>query len=427
MRTRTVHVAAALWIACVAGSPIFSQDNPLGKPKANPLGKKPVDPLVGSYEGEDLTIVLRAGSGGYEGEIRRGGDSYPLSAKKQDDGGLKGTFEAAGSSFEFTAKVENGTIELVTGGATYSAKKKSPAVTNPLSPDRSGKKTIAPPEKVKTFQHPVGFHFQHPERWKIQGSPNGIMILPHDVVNDAQGNPLELFLISGDSAEGIARPDDPRVGQYFDQLLAMTFAGATRTGKTDKLDCLFGPGAIFHYQASSPDGTKLKIDVYCAIHKGMGIYLAHASRDDLIEKRRAAARRMFSSFGWSKGKTDPKVVGHWTREETESSGVDIRGSVGATSHLQYVFAKDGTCYYGSSTRMFGTVTGANGVVSIDDPGGGGNVSRGNWFVDGNGKLWILWSDGGVSQFGYRVFPHQGNEAIKLTAENGKHKYFTRRR
>ncbi|MEM7587207.1 MAG: hypothetical protein AAF560_27705, partial [Acidobacteriota bacterium] len=42
------------------------------------------------------------------------------------------------------------------------------------------------------FVHAVGFSFDYPSKWRLERVQEGVMLVPHDVSNDASGRPKEL-------------------------------------------------------------------------------------------------------------------------------------------------------------------------------------------------------------------------------------------
>src|SRR4051812_3198648 len=93
---------------------------------ASAMGK---DSFAGKYEGAKLSVeVVRQGEE-YAGTIHLGDQAFPLTAREQN-GQLVGTFRTQGDSFAFAASLQNNSLTLVSGGATYALTKLAP--TNPL-------------------------------------------------------------------------------------------------------------------------------------------------------------------------------------------------------------------------------------------------------------------------------------------------------
>jgi len=434
VRSLRFHLTA-LAVVLVATTVSAQEGNPLApRPSSseNPLARP--DPFAGTFRGDELSVELRRAGTGYEGSIQLGDQSFPASAKREGDA-VTGTFRAGGEDFPFRATLDGDAMTLESGGAKYELVKVGATgggatVGKRAEDERDGAgaaKSVAPPGvDMKTYKHPLGYVFQYPKSWQVQGTDMGLLILPDDAKKDEAGQPLELFILSGEEAPGIERPDDPQVGAFFDTTVAEVMPFLRRKGETKSLGSLLGPGAVFGYEGTNPMGRKIQATVYVTLHRGNGIFLLHLSDASLHGPREPVARYMFSSFGFERGETDPAVVGDWGREEMEGSSFDpITGGVGASTKILYRFEKDGTCWVGTDTRFFGTVQGAGGSVTVDDPGGRGNTTRGMWGVR-DGKLSILWEGGGADVFEYRVFDHQGSPALKLVAGGGKPKYFTKR-
>ena len=60
-----------------------------------------------------------------------------------------------------------------------------------------------------TFQHPLGFYFLHPSRWREQPLTETMMALIPEDVGLERGQPAEIFLVAGEDAGGIENPGDP--------------------------------------------------------------------------------------------------------------------------------------------------------------------------------------------------------------------------
>lgn len=85
----------------------------------------------GTFKGEQLTVTLAAGQGGYSGTIQMQDEKFPCTAH-ETDGRLKGAFESEGNKFEFNATLKGEKLTLQSGGSTYTLKKQIAAV-NPLA------------------------------------------------------------------------------------------------------------------------------------------------------------------------------------------------------------------------------------------------------------------------------------------------------
>ena len=105
--------------------------NPLAPPPADPFGAR-ADPLLGTFEGDGLRIVLTGGAGSYTGEIAVSGQAFPFRAV----GGptrIDGTFISGGSEFAFAAELRGDDLTLASGGATYLLQRQGGGPANPLA------------------------------------------------------------------------------------------------------------------------------------------------------------------------------------------------------------------------------------------------------------------------------------------------------
>jgi len=408
--------------ASVLGPPAPAQ-NPLGRKSSSEPAK--ADPLVGEWRGDGLVVqfeLKKAGKKpGYQGEIRLDAAAYPMTCTLSGQKSVAGNFRVEGERFAFVGELAGDALTLESEGSVYRLERTRKASRNPLAPKAGragGAGTSAPGQlgaaagtaalKMKTFTHPRGFKFQHPEGWRVESAEEGIMVLPAGVEQDAQGQPLEMFVLGGEDAEGMQRPDQPEVLAWFDGQMAQMFPAMKRGGKTESLTTLLGPGAILHYTGKMPTGIDGAADVYVTLHSGLGLFMLHLGRTDLVAAHQAQGRRMFSSFGWTKGKVDPSLVGLWHRGEYESTGgLD---SVGASTNIYWEFRQDGSVGYASGSRLFGQV----GGVSIHDEGGDPNQWAGMWSAQAK-QVTVQWNQGGVEQYEYSVFAHtEGQTGLKLT-------------
>lgn len=79
-----------------------------------------VDPLLGTFEGDDLRVVVMGGDGNYAGELvmLRTGRRLPFGARG-GDGRLTGAFVAEGARFPFTAELAGASLTIASDGAAY--------------------------------------------------------------------------------------------------------------------------------------------------------------------------------------------------------------------------------------------------------------------------------------------------------------------
>ncbi len=161
---QTVHksvaaVAAAGGPGPDAAPPAADRPGPLPAPAPAPLpapeaaapAESAAGPFVGRFKGEGLMVELHPDAGGaLTGTLTLGEHKYPASAKVDGDR-LVGSFESDGSHFDFTAKLDGGSMSLTSGSSRYTLKKDAPNPLdkprrrNPLEPQAGAEPAPAPP------------------------------------------------------------------------------------------------------------------------------------------------------------------------------------------------------------------------------------------------------------------------------------------
>ena len=78
------------------------------------------DPLLGTFQGDDLRVTVMGGGGNYAGELvlLLSGQRYPFGANG-GDGRLAGTFLADGARFRFAAELAGDTLTVASDGAVF--------------------------------------------------------------------------------------------------------------------------------------------------------------------------------------------------------------------------------------------------------------------------------------------------------------------
>lgn len=78
------------------------------------------DPLLGTFEGDELRVTVMGGAGSYTGELvlLRSGERYPFGADG-GDGRLAGAFVSDGARFRFAAELAGDTLTVTSDGAAF--------------------------------------------------------------------------------------------------------------------------------------------------------------------------------------------------------------------------------------------------------------------------------------------------------------------
>lgn len=110
-----VQQPASYRVTVTAG--VDAQPIPTPQPDrgSNPLAG---DPLLGSFEGDGLTVRVQGGNGSYTGELILNGDRFAFQATG-GNGRLDGSFTSGGQAFPFSATLSGDTLVVASGGGTY--------------------------------------------------------------------------------------------------------------------------------------------------------------------------------------------------------------------------------------------------------------------------------------------------------------------
>jgi hypothetical protein len=76
------------------------------------------DPFVGTFNGTNMTLILQGSKNTYTGELQFNGTPYPVQATANGTN-LTGTFTSGGSTFNFTATLQDKALTFVSDGNTF--------------------------------------------------------------------------------------------------------------------------------------------------------------------------------------------------------------------------------------------------------------------------------------------------------------------
>jgi hypothetical protein len=386
--------------------------NPLDA-QSKPLSIEPLDAngYVGTFKNDQMEIKLTGKGQQYTGTIHFNGQQLRATAQ-ETQGRLEGMFQSQGNHFAFTALLKGTTLTFSTGGATYMLEKQilnplaATKPTNPLAMPQPATLPSVSKKMGKTYRHPIGFTFWYPEHWQVQDTELGLQLIPPDIRSNAQG-PTEAFLILGDSADGISRPDDPRVIQYLESQLVTGLPFLKRIGEVESVDGSGGPGALITWEGKNPSGMQVRARVFTILLHGYGVALVAVGDTDGVNAREPVLRKIFSTFGFGESEKDRRLIGTWQYESTYFSG-DFSG----TTIRHMIFQADGA--FRSGTRLL-----ASSDAGTADSGEGSG-EHGQWSA-GNETLYLIWDDGSITEYGYYIEGPPGEQKMLLKPADGSKK------
>lgn len=375
------------------------------------VGAAQVDPWVGTFKNDDITVTLRREGAGYAGTVRIGGADLPLTAQR-DGAGLKGTFRVEEQSYPFTATLDGDVMVLDSEGTKHTLRRAATGRPNPLAGGTTATKPTAGQAKTpsldgwKTFKHPLGPFIRHPADWTARMEEEALLLLPP---GQSQPNQSEVILVAGEDAQGVTDPRSPQVTQVLDAYITENLNPAfRRKGSPQPATAGNGKGVLHVYEAPGVDGKPFQCRVYTTILKNYAISLLALMPADRMTQREPLLVQMFSTLNMGAAEVDQALVGTWTKVsetiiDSASSGGRRPGDASLVGNTQTRVQLNGD---GSALARVTSQTLASGsgvfVESNSD-----DRYDGTWAASG-GRLIIVWSDGSSVEAAYRI---DGDRAI----------------
>jgi hypothetical protein len=222
-------------------------------------------------------------------------------------------------------------------------------------------------------------------------------------------------LVIAEAAEGVTSPEDPAVAAFLDQQLRQIAPFLRRTGDIEKMRAGAAPGVLLRWEGANPDGMKVTAQAFAAVLKGFGVALVAMGESGQIAARDKTLRGIFASFAAGEGQKDPQVVGTWKYWSYSSSAL---GGFSTERTRFMTLQADGTCLWSSRSESSGSARGTDSLGNETFRGGlagasGGN-DQGTWSA-GDGKLYVMWQNGSLSEWTYQVSGTGGNRKLLLRA------------
>ncbi len=99
----------------------------------NPLAR--LDPFVGTFQGDEVTLEMTGARGQYSGSLTVQGNTLAVTAKAEG-GNATGSFEVNGRTYSFTLTPVGSGLKLASGGAEYALARKGAPRASPADPER---------------------------------------------------------------------------------------------------------------------------------------------------------------------------------------------------------------------------------------------------------------------------------------------------
>ncbi|MEZ6185912.1 MAG: hypothetical protein R3F62_12995 [Planctomycetota bacterium] len=207
--------------------------------------------------------------------------------------------------------------------------------------------------------------------------------IPPDLGTDAQGNPVELYVVNADQADGLTGPDSPEAQAYVQREIGAQFPRLQSKGAPQRRELRGRTIAIYAWSGTAPTGETVESRLYAAIEGKLVYFLFALGTGDRVERRGPILEAIVSSFGYSAPPKDERLTGYW--RYTRSTSDPASGFSMSTDHHLRLDA-DGRAFFATQTAGGD----ANTSVITEDRGW---TKRGQWRTEGK-RLVVDWQDGG---------------------------------
>jgi len=231
------------------------------------------------------------------------------------------------------------------------------------------------------FKHPTGISFRHPSSWRTQEIEGGVTLTPPDAAKDPQGNPLEVYFVGAELANGLSDPAGAQVQQWIRQQIDPQFPALKSTGAPARRELRGRTIGVYGWSGTSPqNGLAIKASLYAAIEGKFAYFLFGLGADDRVAQRSAYLEAVVASFGYTAPPKDERLTGYWRHTDTR-----VSGSFSMVTDLHLRLDADGTARFASQSGGGD----ANSSILTEDTGW---TKTGTWRTEGK-QLYVDWTDG----------------------------------
>lgn len=408
----------------------------------------------GRFQGDGLVLDSQLDQDRYTGTIQLGENGFRFAGVERNNE-LQGVFESKDGQFDFKATLNNGQLNLTTGGTRYQLARQNlnplaggvqQTSRNPLAGGRpAGEQSFgagalsmtgrddpsgSTPNWRNIYRNSSGASFRYPDSWQVREDANlrAVVLVP----NDGSGGG-ETMMVTGVDAGGVTTADDPRVLQGVEAVVLQYFPTLRRAGDPQPISAGARPGMQFTWEGADFSGNVTRVRVYSAV---LGRYTASLSAfgpRDQVAAREGIMRQIFATFDISGG-TPGGVAGPVSSSGYggAASGLDSRLASGwvqteynkITGYWKEIHAAlrpDGSAFfsYGASGGQNFQLKNGQGVeTGRGSVGSEGSTSMtGRWQTSGD-TLTITLSSGQRTNYRYNLGPDKSGHTMLYLHPSG---------
>ena len=254
-------------------------------------------PLRGTVQGGEFVGTFRAAGVIYPLRAERRGDSLIVAAGKREH-----VLHVRALSPDAPAAASDTTVSSTGRGASAGDASRRTPDDDSASPPPSRAAIGASTDKAvaqalsEIHSHPVGFDFSSPPGWRVRKLDEQTMKLLPPVVSTEDDGVTEVFLVLGDTADGITEPCDPRLVGVAEQVVKALFPTLSRDGPLEKRSSSGRRDALVSWSGTLADEHDYRARMWMTVFEGNAIGVLAATRTVDFEKRVAIMESVFSSF-----------------------------------------------------------------------------------------------------------------------------------
>ena len=259
---------------------------------------------------------------------------------------------------------------------------------------------------------PMGFSFTHRPDWAVQKTQFGLILTPPTPL-DNNSCVDESYLIMSEASPDILGLDDPRIGDYLDDLVSSQMPSLIRSPDVKSINSAHGQGRLFTWLSKPDSNEKIIAQAYLCISGGSAVVLLAIGPGESIASRSETLQDIFASFGYNEP-AEAVPLGMWLHEDHYRTGEYI-----SSWHRLVDFQSDGT--FIEQSKYSSDLSNGH-VLDVHDATAVGQAfeqssQAGVWQIE-DGVLNMTFADGAINAYDFRIEGHKPKRSMLLKTPDG---------